>query len=108
MAVATVNADVADMMLVAEGNGLRNGHFHKRGIGRPINRVQQPATEAQKSRRPKDAGARNRICASVKNLRHRAFPAAILENRKEQLKCYGSVFCRIMVSPLLQSSDESL
>ena len=70
MAVAAINAEPGDMMLVAKGNGLGfadTGVGHK---GRALNQIGDSAQCGNDKHCAENGGAGQRVRAAMKDLRH--------------------------------------
>ncbi len=53
VAIAAIDSKSCIMVLMAKRHGLTQGNLHARRIGRPINRIERPTQETDKSvRRP--------------------------------------------------------
>ena len=70
MAVAAVDAQTRDVVLVAEGNGLRLADSGVSDVGRTLYLVGDPAQRSDDEHRAKNGGARQGIRAAMKDLRH--------------------------------------
>lgn len=68
MAVAAVNAEAGDMMLMAERHRLSPGYVLSRGIGGSIQHVGDPQHERDEEHRAEDAESRNRVGTRMENL----------------------------------------
>jgi hypothetical protein len=93
MAITAVDAELADVMLMAEGNGLDAGEVRLRYIGRPTHDVKKPSGYDRQDRQREKAGLGDGIEAPMKNLRHNASSAAgIVASSSEILPSNPSVF----------------
>jgi hypothetical protein len=70
MAVAAIDAVVADMVLVAELDGLLADNVLVRQIRRTREPHHSGYTQPRQENAGKDTNSRDKICAAVKNLRH--------------------------------------
>ena len=65
MAVAAIEPVEADVMLVAEGNGLRVDGLLPGDIGRPGDRKASPNEKRGRGREPKQYDAQGRVCVRM-------------------------------------------
>ena len=70
MAIAAVDAEAGDVMLMAERNRLRLANPRISDIGRALNFHGHPTEGGHHEDRAKNRGARHGIGAAMKNLRH--------------------------------------
>ena len=70
VAVAAVNAESGNMMLVAEGDWLRLAHTGVGYIGGTLYGVTHPDQSCDDENRAENGGARQRVRAAIKDLRH--------------------------------------
>ena len=68
VAVATIDAQAGDVMLMAERNRLRLANARIRHVGRTLNFVQDPAQGNHDEDRAKNRGAGQTIRTAMKNL----------------------------------------
>ena len=76
MTVAAIDAELADMVLVAERDGLDPRQFGLAYVGRPADDIEEPAAQRPQHKESREARFRDRIETAVKNLRHNASSAA--------------------------------
>ena len=69
--VPAIQPDPADVMLVAERNGLFSRHFNACDIRRPIHREHQPYDCGNHKNRAKNTDASDRVGAAMEGLSHR-------------------------------------
>src|ERR1700676_4277252 len=70
VAVAAIDTKSSDVVLVAEGDGLRLAHAGVGNVGRALNLHPHPAQGCDYKDRAKDSGARQCIRTAMKDLRH--------------------------------------
>jgi len=70
VAVAAVDAESGNVMLVAEGYGLWLAHSGVGNVGRTLHFQRRPAEHSNDEHRAKDGGARQSVRAAMKDLRH--------------------------------------
>lgn len=75
MAIATIDAGVADVVFVAEGYGLNPGHADFRDVRRSTDGSECANRDAQKNQTAEDRYLGNRVRAGMENLRHRPTPS---------------------------------
>jgi hypothetical protein len=68
--VAAVDAESGDVMLMAEGNGLRFAYASVRDVGGTLDFHRHPTQGGKDKHRAKDRGPGQRIRTAMKNLRH--------------------------------------
>jgi hypothetical protein len=71
MAVAAVNSQLIDMMLVTEGDRLFEGNIFPGAIGRSNQEIDQRAQANQKENTSKDRHPGDRVHARMESLVHR-------------------------------------
>src|SRR5262245_58710501 len=79
VAVAAVDADVANMMLMAEWHWLKPGDVNLRNVGRTVKRRDGSNQDTEKSDAAEDTDPGDGVRAGVEDLRHRPNN---LDNRK--------------------------
>ena len=70
VAIAAVDAEAGNVVLMAEGDGLRLPHAGVGDIGRALNLHRDPAERGYDEHRAKNCGSRQGVGAAMKNLRH--------------------------------------
>jgi len=70
MAIAAVDAESGHVMLMAEGDRLRLSNARVGNKGGSLNRVEDPSQSGNNKDSTEDSGARQRIRAAMKDLRH--------------------------------------
>jgi hypothetical protein len=70
MAVAAIDAEPGNVMLVAEGHGLRLSHSGVRNVRRTLDFHRHPAERGNHEDRAKNRGPGQGVRAAMKNLRH--------------------------------------
>ena len=73
MAVAAIDAESSDVVLMAEWNRLRLAHARVGDEWRPLDDVEDPSQHGHDKDRTENGGAGQRIRAAMKDLRHSCF-----------------------------------
>src|ERR1700678_932400 len=72
MAIAAVNSQTADMVLMAKGHRLRPGHFCVSNVGRALQFEHCPKQYRDQEYRPVNRGAGDCVRTAMKNLHQRS------------------------------------
>src|ERR1700733_5214900 len=85
MAVAAVNAEPGDVMLMAEGNGLRPARSGVGNVRRTLHLQRSPTEHGKHEDRAKNRGPGEGVRAAMKNLRHAYLPASKSEKETQEI-----------------------
>src|SRR6266478_9147615 len=91
MAVTAVDAESGDMVLVAEGDGLRLAHSSIGDVRRALDLHRDPTERGNHEDRAKNSGPRQSIRTAMKNLRHAYVGASENKMRPQRSTICGSV-----------------
>src|ERR1700722_2282296 len=70
MTITAIDAQSGNVMLVAEGHGLRLAHTRISNVGRALNFVSHPTQSGNNENRAKNCGSGQSVRTAMKNLRH--------------------------------------